>query len=134
MKALSALTSRYNVILVNRKGGDKMNDNTIEIRIENGKLVSHGCTENGWAVPFGHLRLKDIAVVIETLKKEQEKIMNKQKDETQKGFGTFSKHLKIDSLELANGVKVLPYKNGIRIEQKNGHVLFANTQPITSEG
>ncbi len=88
MKAVSALTSRYNVILITTKGGDKMKDKEIRITIKNGTLIASSSTDVDYSNKentYSNTKtvgLKDIAVVIESLKKEQEKIMNRQKDET----------------------------------------------------
>lgn len=62
-----------------------MKEKTIDIKINNGKLFYSNVTDrdNGeYSNP--DLGLKEIAIVIECLKKEQEKIMNKQKDEANK--------------------------------------------------
>ncbi len=121
--------------LTEREVKKKLNEKTIIIKITNGKLVeamfeSHGDDgeiRHDYELPFN---LKEIAIVTEALKKEQEKIMNRLKDEAQKEYAQFSTKLKVDEIELSNGVKILPERNGIRIEQKDGHVLFTNTQPL----
>lgn len=94
MKAVSALISRYNVILVNQKGGEKMKDKIIKIEIKNGLLMiaenhfskseqsgNSTLTMSESDASFG---LKEIGIVIEVLLKEQQKAINRQKDEANK--------------------------------------------------
>lgn len=107
--------------------------NEIELTILDGTIRKFESTELHLGVDDvkSNAHLKEIAVVIECLKKEQEKIMNRQRDEAQK-FKTNQKAIiKVHGIELSNGVQILPFKNGIRIHQKDGKSIFQNTYPIS---
>lgn len=78
----------------------------ITLQIQNGKIEGSVYFDDGASGnSFRDLGLKEIAIVIEALKKEQEKIMNRQKDEVLKFNVDTSDNMEIvtNNLVLSDG-------------------------------